>query len=57
MEFNNLIVEQKDSILTIFINRPNQLNALNIETIAELHKAFSTADLNDDIRVIVITGS
>lgn len=57
MEFEHLILEQKDSILTIFINRPKQLNALNIETLSELHKAVSAADLNRDVRVIILTGS
>ena len=57
MKYNNIIVEIDDYLAFITINRPKKLNALNIETIAELHNVFR--DLNKDrkIRVIVITGS
>ena len=43
--------------MTITINRPAQLNALNSETINELNKALSLADVNPEVRVIIITGS
>jgi len=57
MNYENILTNQNGSILTITINRPNQLNALNKATIEELHKAFSTADADKNIRVIIITGS
>ncbi len=57
MNYENILLDQVDKILTITINRPNQLNALNIETIEELHHAFSEADLDNSVRVIIITGS
>lgn len=57
MNYENILLNQVDKILTITINRPNQLNALNIATIQELHQAFSEADLNKNIRAIIITGS
>lgn len=43
--------------MLITINRPNQLNALNKDTIEELNKALSLADVNPDVRAIIITGS
>ena len=57
MKYKNIIVEIDDYLAFITINRPKKLNALNIDTIAELHNVFR--DLNKDrkIRVIVITGS
>lgn len=57
MAYSNLLLEQKESTLYITINRPDQLNALNKQTIEELNKALALADVNSDVRVIVITGS
>lgn len=57
MNYENILLNQVDKILTITINRPNQLNALNMATIQELHQAFSEADLDKNIRAIIITGS
>jgi len=57
MSYSNIIVNQVNKIVTITINRPKQLNALNIATIEELHQAFSEADLDNSVRVIIITGS
>jgi len=57
MEFNNLLLEISDKIALLTINRPKQLNALNKETIAELHQALEGLKSNDEVRVIVLTGS
>lgn len=57
MPYTNLLIESADHILTITINRPSQLNALNRETIEELNKALSLADVNPEVRAIIITGS
>ena len=42
--YNNILSETSDSITTITINRPSKLNALNKETIEELHTAFAKAE-------------
>lgn len=57
MNFDNLLFDTQDGIATITINRPSKLNALNRETIQELHEAFKSADEDKDIKVIVVTGS
>ena len=57
MNYENILTDQNESILTITINRPNQLNALNKATILELHNAFYTADDDESVRAIIITGS
>ena len=57
MSFNNLLVDSQDGICTITINRPSKLNALNTETIQELHDAFLQADQDAQQQVIVVTGS
>ena len=57
MNCNNIIIEIDDYLAFITINRPKKLNALNKETIAELHNAFRDLEEDSDIRVIVIIGS
>ncbi|MEN8123921.1 MAG: enoyl-CoA hydratase-related protein [Bacteroidota bacterium] len=57
MNYKNILVESDAYLATIFINRPKKLNALNKETIAELHEAFAELDSDEDTRVIILTGS
>lgn len=56
MAYKNIIVEKKDGIETITINRPNVLNALNIETIGELSKAVDELEEDKKMKVAVLTG-
>ena len=53
----NLLVESQGATLLITINRPNQLNALNRETIQELHDTLRKAASNKKVKVVIITGS
>lgn len=55
--YTNLLVETNGQIAEITINRPKQLNALNKETIQELHNALKAADEDAGIGVIILTGS
>lgn len=55
--YNNLLTEQKGQILVITINRPAQLNALNKETIEELHSVLGAGDEDSGTGVIILTGS
>ncbi|RPD94597.1 enoyl-CoA hydratase [Aureibaculum marinum] len=57
MSYNNILVNQDQQITTITINRPKKLNALNKETLIELHNAFSEAENDKNTRVIILTGS
>ncbi|TGV03743.1 enoyl-CoA hydratase/isomerase family protein [Flavivirga rizhaonensis] len=57
MSYNNILSEENNGITTITINRPKKLNALNKETISELHEAFREADLDKNVKVIIVTGS
>src|SRR5947199_213235 len=49
MDYENLIVEIKDRIARVTVNRPKVLNALNEKTVREIHAAFSS--LRDDAGV------
>lgn len=57
MEFNNLLLDIKEHVALLTINRPKQLNALNKETIADLHQALSALKDQADVRAVIITGS
>lgn len=60
MSYENILVSEQGApkgITIISINRPTKLNALNQETIQELHTAFKTADTDPEIKVIILTGT
>lgn len=57
MQLENLITEIKDNILYITINRPKNLNALNIKTIVELDEVFEEFMYNDEVKGVIITGA
>lgn len=57
MSYNNIIVTVEDAVMSITINRPKQLNALNGETIAELSNAFKEGESNSSVRAIIVTGT
>jgi enoyl-CoA hydratase len=57
MKFNNILSETTKGLTTITINRTSKLNALNKETINELHQAFKIAEEDRITKVIIITGS
>ncbi len=57
MTSENILTEIKDAICIITINRPDKLNALNKNTIAEIGVAVKDAEGNADVRGIIITGA
>lgn len=57
MNFQNLLFNLSNGILTITINRPDKLNALNKLTVQEIGQAIQEAKANAEVKVIIITGS
>ncbi|MDR7126822.1 enoyl-CoA hydratase [Pseudotabrizicola sp. 4114] len=57
MAYDTLIVEVEDYVSLIRLNRPDALNALNSKLMKELASAVQAADRDDNVRVIVLTGS
>ncbi|UWQ08028.1 enoyl-CoA hydratase [Aliiroseovarius crassostreae] len=57
MAYKNIIVEIEDHVSLIRLNRPDAMNALNLELLGELGEALAEAQENDKVRCIVITGS
>ena len=56
MTYNTLRYEVADNILTLTLNRPEQLNSFTVEMANELIAAFNRASDDDEVRAIVVTG-
>ena len=57
MALENIITEIKNDVLVVTINRPDKLNALNKQTIEELHDTLVEAENDKSIRALIITGT
>jgi len=57
MEFEQILYEVEDHVLTITLNRPERLNAFTAQMGMELIEALDAADADDDVRAIVVTGA
>ena len=57
MAYKDILVDLKDGVATITLNRPEKLNSFNNNMSTELYDAFGQLDVNDDVRVIVVTGA
>ena len=57
MEFDTIVLEKKEGIARITLNRPKQLNAVNEEVLLELRAAIEDIEKDDTVRVVVIAGS
>lgn len=57
MAFRTLATADRGAVRTITVNRPDKLNALNQETIAELTMACRQAAQDDAVRVVVLAGA
>ncbi len=57
MVYENILVEKKDGIGYVTINRPKVLNALSIKTVKELTDAFEKMAKDKKVGVVILTGS
>src|ERR1700758_2013610 len=57
MIFENILLEKKNAIAYVTVNRPKVLNALNMATMEELRAAFHDIKNDAAIRVVILTGS
>jgi len=57
MTFENILLEKKNAISYVTVNRPQVLNALNMATMEELRTAFTDIKNDPAIRVAILTGS
>ena len=54
---DEILIDQKDRVLVITLNRPERLNAISRDMLNELSAKVVEADKDPDIRCIVLTGS
>ena len=57
MRYETILTDVAENILTVTINRPDKLNALNTAMIHDLIDAFDQADADDAVRAIIVTGA
>lgn len=57
LEYNTLLLEKKNGIGTLTINRPKNLNALNKEVLEELTQVLKAIEKAEDIHVLIVTGA
>ncbi len=56
-KYETILVEKKDAVTLVTLNRPQALNALNSAVLAELTAVFADYDSDPDQRCLVLTGS
>jgi enoyl-CoA hydratase/carnithine racemase len=57
MSYAFILYEQQGPVVTITLNRPEALNAINPPLEAELHQALDQAEEDTGVRAIVLTGA
>lgn len=57
MHYNTIQYSVEAGILTLMLNRPEQMNAFTLEMSDELAAAFNRASDDDDVRVVLVTGA
>jgi enoyl-CoA hydratase len=55
-DYQYLEQDRSGGVLRITVNRPDALNALSSRLLADLTDAFSAADGDEDVRVVILTG-
>src|SRR3989339_405188 len=57
MNYQTLLLEKKENVTIVKINRPDKLNALNAVTLDELKQVFISLRNDESVSVIILTGS
>jgi enoyl-CoA hydratase/carnithine racemase len=57
MAYETLLLDVKDRVATITLNRPERMNAWTDQMAMDLSQALGACNENDDVRVVVITGA
>lgn len=56
-EFKEIILDIEDGIATLTLHRPNNMNAFTGTMMYEMIEAFDITDKDDDVKVVIVTGS
>lgn len=57
MNYESILIDTKDHIGIISLNRPDQLNTFDVVMAGELNQALNEMDQDDEIRVVLIRGN
>src|SRR5947209_20386199 len=57
MDYEQILTDTSEGILTITLNRPDRLNAWTAQMGHELRAAFDISDADDDVRAVIVTGA
>jgi enoyl-CoA hydratase/carnithine racemase len=57
MEFTTIILEKKDQLSFITLNRPEKMNTFSSQLTQELNEALRQADADDQVRVVIVKGA
>jgi enoyl-CoA hydratase/carnithine racemase len=57
MDLRNLKLETRDGVAFLTVDRPQKLNAMNYETMADLERAFSHLGSDEGVRAVIVTGA
>ena len=57
MNYDTIIVNRKEGVATITLNRPRVLNAMNLALSRELGAAIADLEADDEVRAIILTGA
>jgi len=55
--YNTILVEKKAPVGIITMNRPEKLNAMNLEMKNEIADALSDLEADDDVKAVILTGA
>ena len=56
MDYKNILLERRDNIAVLSLNRPNKLNAFTFSMMEEMIDALDVLDADDNIHALIITG-
>lgn len=57
MTLKNLTIEKDGTAAVVTVNRPDALNAINVETMTEIGHAMLELGEDKDVRVVIVTGA
>jgi len=57
MSYEMIVYEKAGPVVTITLNRPQALNAINPKMTAELHQALDEGDADPEVRAMILTGA
>ena len=56
-DYQTICLQCADAVATLTLNRPQRLNAINKQMLAELQHALETIERDPDVRALVVNGA